>query len=222
MDKQEIAVIGLGGMGRGIAGRLLDTGFAVAVYNRTAAAADSLVERGARRAASPAEAATPGSIAISIVANDAALETVTLGPQGLLGGLGSGGLHTSSSTISVSLARDLAQRHEAAGAAWLSAPVFGRPDAAAAGKLWIALSGAVAAKERARPVLEALGQGFQDYGEAPEAANVVKLGGNFMIACAIEAMGEAFALVGKHGVDPRGFLDLIGRSLFACPIYQNY
>ena len=226
MDKQEIAVIGLGGMGRGIAGRLLDQGFPVAVYNRTAAAADSLVERGARRASSPAEAVTPDGIAITMVANDAALEAVTLGapggPPGLLDRLAPGGLHIASSTISIALARDLAARHGQAGVDYVASPVFGRPDAAASGKLWIALSGSSAARQRARPVLETLSQSIQDYGETPEAANVVKLAGNFLIASAIEALGEAFALVDKHGVEPGDFLDLIGRSIFACPIYQNY
>jgi 3-hydroxyisobutyrate dehydrogenase-like beta-hydroxyacid dehydrogenase len=222
MDDRAIAVIGLGGMGSGMAGRLLETGHRVTVFNRTPSAAEPLVAKGAVRAGTPAEAVAPGGIVITMVANDAALESVAAGEGGFLGKLGRGGVHISMSTISVALARSVAGRHEACGSAWVAAPVFGRPDAAASGKLWILQSGRAEPKARVRPVLEALSQGISDIGEAPDAAPVGKICGNFLIASATEAMGEAFALLGKSGVDARVFHELMSRSLFACPIYANY
>jgi 3-hydroxyisobutyrate dehydrogenase-like beta-hydroxyacid dehydrogenase len=222
VTRTAVSVIGLGGMGKGMAARLLAAEHPVTVWNRTASAADELVLRGAGRAASPAEAVTPGGIVITMVANDAALEAVTTGAAGLLEGLGQGGVHLSMSTVSPALADSLAERHTARGSHYLAAPVFGRPAAAATGKLWIAIAGPAAAKERARPVLEVLGQSVYDFGERPAAANVAKLGGNFLIAAAIEAMGEAFALMAKRGVDGARFHQLVAETNFACPIYQNY
>ena len=222
MSGQAIGVVGLGGMGGGIARSLLRAGFRVKVWNRTASAADPLIADGAERAGSPAEAAEPGGCIITMVANDAALEAVAAGPGGFLDRLGAGGVHVSMSTISVEIARSLAARHEAAGGDWVAAPVFGRPEAAAAAKLWILQSGKAEAKARVRPVLEAVSQGIFDIGEAPDAAPAGKIAGNFLIASATEAMGEAFALLEKRGVDPRVFHDMMGKTIFAGPIYQNY
>jgi 3-hydroxyisobutyrate dehydrogenase-like beta-hydroxyacid dehydrogenase len=216
-----IGVVGLGGMGGGMAGRLLDTGHKVGVFNRTASAAAPFVARGATLAATPAAAAASG-IVITMVANDAALEQVVGGEGGLLDALPKGGVHISMSTISVALARSLAERHAARGSHFVAAPVFGRPDAAASGKLWILVSGATEAKARVRPVLEALSQGIEDIGESPEAAPTGKIAGNFLIASAIEAMSEAMVLLEKSGVDARAWHGLMARSLFACPIYANY
>jgi 3-hydroxyisobutyrate dehydrogenase-like beta-hydroxyacid dehydrogenase len=157
-----------------------------------------------------------------MVANDAALEAVTVGAGGLLERLGADGVHLSMCTGSPALADTLAERHAASGAPYLAAPVFGRPAAAAAGQVWVALAGTAAAKSRARPMLEHLSRADYDFGEAASAANVVKLGGNFLIAAAIEALGEAFALMAKHGVERRQFHELLADTIFACPIYQNY
>jgi 3-hydroxyisobutyrate dehydrogenase-like beta-hydroxyacid dehydrogenase len=222
MTKLQVAVLGIGGMGSGIAGRLLAAGHDVTVYNRTAAAADELVARGAKRAASPAAAVVPGGIAITMLANDDAVEAVTAGPDGFLQPLGSGGLHISMSTITPALGERLAERHRAVGGEFLGSPVFGRPDAAAAGKLWIALSGSAAAKARAKPVHDATSQGIFDFGAKPEAALVAKIGGNFLIAAAMESMAEAFALMEKSGVDARRFHEMISQTLFASIVYQNY
>lgn len=221
MTTEAVGVIGLGGMGGGMAGRLLEQGWRVSVFNRTAAAAERLVAKGATRAASPAAAAAAG-IVITSVANDAALEAVSTGPGGLLEGLPAGGVHVSMSTISVALARTLAGRHAAAGSVLVAAPVFGRPDAAASGRIWVLQSGPAEAKARVRPLLEALSAGVFDIGEAPDAAPLGKIAGNFMIATAIEAMGEAFALLAKGGVDARAWHDMMSRTLFAGPIHQNY
>jgi 3-hydroxyisobutyrate dehydrogenase-like beta-hydroxyacid dehydrogenase len=222
MTQQQVAVLGIGAMGSGIAGRLLDAGFAVTIYNRTAAATDALVARGARRAARPAEAVILGGIAVTMLANDAALSEVTVGAGGFLPVLGKDGLHISMSTVSPALIGDLAARHRAAGGDLLGSPVFGRPDAAAAGRLWVALSGSDAAKARAKPVHEAVSQGIFDFGDEPESALVAKIGGNFLILAAIEALAEAFALMGKSGVDARQFHDMISRTLFDGVVYRNY
>jgi 3-hydroxyisobutyrate dehydrogenase-like beta-hydroxyacid dehydrogenase len=222
LDHLDIAVLGLGAMGGGVANRLLDLGAKIAVYNRTQAAADPFVARGARRAATPAEAVTPGGIAITFVANDAALTEITDGANGFAERLGAGGIHLSMSTISAACAHALAARHAALASTWVASPVFGRGDAAASGKLWLAVSGPEAAKTRVKPLLDQLGQGQFDYGEAPEAAPLAKIAGNFMIMAAIEAMGEAFALLQKNGLDARLFFSMISRSLFAAPIYKNY
>ena len=222
MSDDAIAMIGLGGMGAGLATRLLESGRQVSVYNRTASAADPLVAKGARRAATPAEAVAPGGLVITMLANDEAVESVAAGEGGFLARLGQGGIHVSMSTISASLARSLAERHAAQGSAFVAAPVFGRPDAAASGKLWVLQSGPAEAKARVRPVLEALSQGIFDIGEAPDAAPVGKIAGNFLIASATEAMGEAFTLLEKSGADARVFHDMMSKTIFACPIYANY
>jgi 3-hydroxyisobutyrate dehydrogenase-like beta-hydroxyacid dehydrogenase len=217
-----IGVVGLGGMGGGMAGRLLDAGHTVTVYNRSPGPAERFVARGAKRAATPAAAVEQGGLVITMVANDAALESVVAGKDGFLETLGEGGVHISMSTISVALARSLAERHAARGSHFVPSPVFGRPDAAAAGKLAILQSGPAAGKARARPVLEALSQNIVDIGEAADAAPLGKIAGNFLIGAATEALGEAFALLEKSGVDKRIWHGLMASSLFACPIYANY
>ncbi len=222
IEALEIAVIGLGAMGGGIANRLLDVGAKVTVYNRTQAATAPFVARGARAAATPAAAVKPGGVAITMVANDQALEQVTTGADGLLSGLGAGGVHISMSTISPNCATSLAARHQAAGSDWVSSPVFGRGDIAAKGQLWLAVSGSEAAKARVQPVLEALSRGRTDFGTSPGAAPLAKIAGNFMILAATEVMGEAFTLLEKNNVDARGFHDMITQSLFAAPIYKTY
>jgi 3-hydroxyisobutyrate dehydrogenase-like beta-hydroxyacid dehydrogenase len=220
-DTPPVTVIGLGAMGGGMANRLLDLGFPLTVYNRTSAATVPFVARGAKAAATPMAAVQPGGIAITMLADDAALEAVALEPDGFLAALGNG-VHLSMSTISAACAQRLADRQSKLGGAYLAAPVFGRGEAAAAGKLWIALSGPAAAKRRVAPVLEALSQGRTDYGEQPAAAALAKIAGNFMIFAATETMGEAFALLQKNGVDAHLFFEMVTQSLFAAPLYRNY
>jgi 3-hydroxyisobutyrate dehydrogenase-like beta-hydroxyacid dehydrogenase len=220
-EKTRIGVVGLGSMGAAMAARLLDQGWPVAVWNRSPAAEEPLLAKGAVRAATPAEAAA-GGIVLSMVADDAALKGVTTGDSGILSGLPQGGVHVSMSTVSPVIAADLAAAHAEAGSAYVGSPVFGRPPAAGSGQLWIAVSGPAAAKDKVRPVLETLGQAVHDFGAAPEAANVVKIGGNFMIAAAIEAMAETFTLLEKHGVSARQAHELYSSSIFAAPIYKNY
>ena len=217
-----VGFIGLGNMGLPISTNLVESGYKLHVYNRTVQKAQLLVDKGAELRNSPADVVEPGGIVISMLANDQALEDVVLGENGILEKLGNGGVHISMSTVSPTTAEKLAQQHEQQGSHYLAAPVFGRPDAAAARKLWICLSGNGVAKERVLPLLNVLGQKVFDFGEQVSAANVVKLSGNFLIIAAIEAMAEAFTLAQKNGIDRSQVAELFGQTLFACPIYQNY
>jgi 3-hydroxyisobutyrate dehydrogenase-like beta-hydroxyacid dehydrogenase len=219
---ETIAVVGLGGMGSGATRRLLETGHRVMVWNRTMEKAMPLVELGAEAAGTPGEAATGAKIVITFVADDKALEEVVLGPEGVAARLGPGAVHLSMSTIAPETGRRLVEAHRQQGGAYVAAPVFGRPDAAAAGQLWIVTSGAAEAKAKARPILEALGQGVHDFGDDPVAAHVVKLAGNFLIAAASEAMAEAYTLGEKCGLDRMQLAEFFGASLFPSRIYQHY
>jgi 3-hydroxyisobutyrate dehydrogenase-like beta-hydroxyacid dehydrogenase len=217
-----VAFIGLGAMGSAMAANLLAAGHALRVYNRTRSKAARLAAKGARVAATPAEAVEPGGVVVTMLADDGALEEVTVGEGGFAERLGEGGVHLSMSTISPALGRRLADLHRELGTRYVAAPVFGRPEAAEARKLWVCVSGDRAAVRRVRPLLEALGQGTFDFGSDPSAAHVVKLAGNFLIASVIEGLAEAVALVRGSGVEPTAFVEMLGRTLFACPAYQNY
>jgi 3-hydroxyisobutyrate dehydrogenase-like beta-hydroxyacid dehydrogenase len=204
----KIAFIGTGNMGAPMARNLLLAGHAVAVYNRTREKAEALAAEGARVASSPQEAARDAEVTISMLANDAAVERAT-------SGLPSETIHMGMSTISVELARRLAAGK------YISAPVLGRPDAAAARKLWIMAAGPAALLEHCRPLMEALGRGISVIGDEPWKANMVKLGANFTLASMLETLGESFALMRKAGVPIEKFLEIIN-SLFQSPVYANY
>lgn len=220
--KPTVAFLGLGGMGLAMAENLLQAGYKLRVWNRTAEKAAPLVERGAILADSPAAATEPGGIAVTMLADDAALESVTLGPDGLAARLGAGGVHLSMSTVSPPLTKRLAEEHARCGGALVASPVLGKPDAAAARKLFVISAGDAAAQARVRPLQEALGQGVRDFGADPAAASVVKLAVNFLFGAAIEAMAEAFTLAEKQGVPPGKLFELISTTMFACPPYQGY
>jgi 3-hydroxyisobutyrate dehydrogenase-like beta-hydroxyacid dehydrogenase len=219
--QQFVGFIGIGGMGLPMAGNLLRAGFGIRVYNRTAEKARPLVERGAVLTHSPAEAVEPGGIVVTMVANDAALEEVTLGDEGLLSRLGDG-IHLSMSTIAPRTARRLASLHQERGSHYVGSSVFGKPDVAAAAKLWIVTSGDAAARARVRPVQDAMGQRVFEFGDDPAAAHAIKLAGNFMLGAAIEAMAEAFTLAEKHGVPRQQTYEFFTQSLFDCFVYRAY
>jgi 3-hydroxyisobutyrate dehydrogenase-like beta-hydroxyacid dehydrogenase len=219
---ETIGFIGLGNMGQPIAGNLLRAGHRLRLYNRTAAKAAPLVAQGATQVQHPAEVAERGGIVFTMLADDRAVEGIFTQDAALLERLGQGGLHISLSTISPAMSRRLAEQHSKFGVAYVAAPVFGRPEAAAAAKLWICVSGPDTAKKRAAPLLQALGQGTFDFGEEPGAANVVKLCGNFLLAAAMEAMAEAFTLAEKNGLRRSQVADMLTQTLFACPVYQRY
>lgn len=214
----DVGVIGLGRMGRGMAASLVRAGHRVRVWNRSPAGVEGL--EGVVPVATAAEAFA-GDAAITMLADDAALRAVIVA-GGLLDGGTRPGLHLSMSTISVALAEDLAAIHARAGVPYVAAPVFGRPDVAAMGKLNIVAAGDPAAVARAQPLLDAMGARTWAFGSEPHRANAVKLAGNFMLISAIEAMGEAAALVEGHGVTGADLLDLLTNTLFASPVYKNY
>jgi 3-hydroxyisobutyrate dehydrogenase-like beta-hydroxyacid dehydrogenase len=219
--KETIAFIGLGNMGAAMAASLLKAGFGVRVFNRTVEKARPLLEHGATLAQSPAEAVEPGGIVVTMLTDDRAVDDIALDAHGILECLGNG-VHLSMSTIAPHTARRLADIHRERGASYVASPVFGKPDVAAQAKLWIATSGAAAARERVRPIQEAVSQRVVDFGDDPGAANVIKLAGNFMFGAAIEAMAEAFTLAQKHGVPRRQSYEFFTQTLFDCAAYHAY
>ncbi|WP_017302128.1 NAD(P)-dependent oxidoreductase [Nodosilinea nodulosa] len=221
----KVGFIGLGNMGQGMAHNLLRAGHHLTVYNRTRSAADSLAQAGATVADSAAAAAQGVEVLITMLADDEAVSAVIFGHDaapGALSTLSTEAVHVSMSTVSVALSQRLAAAHAAANQAYLAAPVFGRPEAAAAAKLWVIAAGATEQIDRCRPLFDAIAQGVFAVGDEPWTANVVKVAGNFMIFSMLEALGESFALMQKSGVSPELFLDIINTALFKSPIYQNY
>lgn len=216
-----IGFIGLGNMGNGMALNLLKAGHSVTAYNRSPAKVDALAQRGATAARTVADACR-GDVVQTMLADDDAVEQVTLGPGGVVASLPPGGIHVSSSTISVALARRLTAAHADAGQSYIAAPVFGRPEAAAAAKLFVIAAGAPAALDAVAPVFDAIGQRTFVVSEQPYSANLVKLSGNFLIATVIESLGEAIALVEKAGVDPVNYVDILTSTLFNAPAYKTY
>jgi 3-hydroxyisobutyrate dehydrogenase-like beta-hydroxyacid dehydrogenase len=167
-------------------------------------------------------AVSRGDAVVTMLANDEAVEDVVLGRDGVIANLSSGSLHVSSSTISVALSERLTEAHIGKDQKFVAAPVFGRPDVAAAGRLFVVAGGDAAAIEKATPLLDAIGQRTFIISDTPKAANLVKLSGNFLGASVIEALGEAMALVGKAGIDERQYLDFLTSTLFDAPIYKTY
>jgi 3-hydroxyisobutyrate dehydrogenase-like beta-hydroxyacid dehydrogenase len=217
----KVGFIGLGQMGSGMAANLIKAGHQVSVYNRSPGKTAALVELGGQ-APSGLAAVCANDVVVTMLANDAALESVVFGESGVLTSMPRKAVHISCSTISVALSKRLAAAHEEAGQHFLAAPVFGRPEAAAAGKLFIVVGGAGEVIRSCMPVLEAMGQKTSVMSERPEAANLVKISGNFLIASVIEALGEAIALVGKGGVDRRQYIELLTSTIFNAPVYKTY
>jgi 3-hydroxyisobutyrate dehydrogenase-like beta-hydroxyacid dehydrogenase len=217
-----LGFIGLGAMGEPMAESLLAAGHGLAVFNRSPARAERLRQRGARVASSPADAARGAEAVFTMLADDAAVESVVFGLDGLRSGLARDSVHVSSSTISVALSERLEAEHAAAGQAYLAATVFGRPEAAAARQLWVVAAGAPRQIERCRPLLGAFSRGMSVVGERPPAANAVKLAGNFLIGSMIEALGEAFALIDRSGVTREDFLAVFQSVLARSTIFEGY
>jgi 3-hydroxyisobutyrate dehydrogenase-like beta-hydroxyacid dehydrogenase len=212
--------VGLGSMGLPMARNLLKAGHEITVYNRSHERAELLRAEGAQLAGSPADASEAG-IVFTMLADDVAVEEVVFGDRGIAAGA-KNALHVSMSTISAAMSRRLAAAHRERGQSYVAAPVFGRPEAAAAAKLTIVAGGERGAVERCRPLLEALGQKVYVVGEQPWQANTLKIGGNFLIGSMLEALGEAFALMRKSDIDPALFLEIVNGNLFRSPVYENY
>jgi 3-hydroxyisobutyrate dehydrogenase-like beta-hydroxyacid dehydrogenase len=219
---QKIGFVGLGAMGLPMATNLLAAGYHLTVYNRTASKAEPLIAKGARRAERAGDVAHPGGIVVSMLADDASVKALVTGEDALAERIAPDGIHVSMSTVSPAITRELAAYHATRGSVMVAAPVFGRPSSAQAKWLWVCTSGSADAKAKVKPILEAMGQDIFDFGDNPGAANVVKLAGNFMIAAALEAMGEAVAMMRKSGVDPAAALEMLAKTLFAAPVYQGY
>jgi 3-hydroxyisobutyrate dehydrogenase-like beta-hydroxyacid dehydrogenase len=217
-----IGFIGLGQLGLPIATNLLNAGYSLRVYNRTASKAESLVARGAQLATRPVDVVTTGGIVVTIVWDDAALESVVMS-DGFLEQLGPNGIHLSMSTVLPETSKKLAALHAQHGSVYIEAPIFGRPEAAVAQKLWIPLAGPQIAKDRVRLLLKEMGgQGVFDFGEEIGAAVIVKLVGNFLIFSATRSLSESLSMAEKNGVDPKAVVDMLTQTLFPAPIYQSY
>lgn len=217
-----IAFLGLGSMGSAMAANLAEAGHEITVWNRSSGKADKLVEAGATEAQSAAEAVADAAIVFSMLADDAALLSVLSGDDGVLHGLPEKALHVSMSTIAVATADRVAARHADHGQRFVSAPVFGRPEAAAAAKLFVVAAGTSADIDEATPYFDAMGQKVFRVGETPSLANLVKLCGNFSIMAAIETMAEAMTLAEKGGVPRATFYEVLTGTLFDAPVYKNY
>lgn len=221
LENMNIGFIGLGRMGAGMARNLLRAGHAVTPYNRSREKAEALAADGARVAASVAEACRGADAAFTMLSDDAAVEDVVFAEGGIASSLARGAVHISSSTISTALARRLAAEHAGRGQSYLSAPVFGRPEAAEAKRLLVIPAGDSAVVERYRPLFDAIGRATFVAGAEPWQANAVKLCGNFMLASMLESFSEASATLRKADVDPHLFLDVMN-ALFGSPVYANY
>ena len=216
-----VGFVGLGKMGHGMAQNLIGAGHTVTVWNRTAGRGDDLKKLGANVAASPADCARTG-IVITMLADDAAVESAVFGENGILKALPAGGLHISSSTISVAFSARLTAAHAAAHQSYVAAPVFGRPEAAAAKKLFVVAAGSTADLSRCQAIFDSIGQRTFIAGAEPHEANTIKVLGNFLIAVTIESFGEAFALARKSGIAPEKFLEILTGTTFTAPFHQTY
>jgi 3-hydroxyisobutyrate dehydrogenase-like beta-hydroxyacid dehydrogenase len=214
-----VAFLGLGSMGLGMARNLVQAGFDVRVWNRTASKTREV--SGARAGATPKATCEGAEFAMTMLADDGAVEAAVLGADGVLAGLRPGAIHIGSSTISVALCRRLVEAHQSAGIGFVAAPVFGRPEAAAARQLWVVPGGAPAELDRCAPIFAAIGQGNFPLDSAPHAS-LTKLLGNFLIASTIEMLGESLAAAEKAGLDPARFLSVMTGTLFGSPVFRRY
>lgn len=215
----KVGFIGLGNMGGAMAANLKKAGHEVIAYNRTRAKAEQL---GARVANTPADAARDAEVVITMLPDDDAVKEVVFGANGLGSALRPGAIHVSMSTISVALSQELAEEHREHKQGYVAAPVFGRPQAAEAAKLFVVAAGDPAAVKKCEPLFVAMGQRTFPMGDEAPKANVVKLSGNFLIASVIESLGEALSLVRKYDIDPEKYVEMLTSTLFAAPVYKTY
>lgn len=218
----KVGFIGTGRMGRAMARRLIEAGHELAVFNRTAAKTGELVETGAKAMASLAQAARYGEAVFTMLADDAALEDVAGQTGGLLESLPKGGIHICSGTHGIGVVRKLKVAHAARSQVLVAAPMLGRPEMVASGQAGMVIAGPAEVLGRCAPLFAAIGRRSFEAGADPEAATAIKIANNFVLGCAIEAMGEGFSLVRKYGVVPQVFNDVMTDGLFACPAYKAY
>ena len=217
-----VGFVGLGSMGAEMARNLIKAGHELTVYNRTRSRAEPFAALGATIVAAPGEATKNAEAVIVMLADDRAVESVVFGTSGIIESLAEAGIHICMSTISVALSRRLAATHRDKHQHYVAAPVFGRPEAAAAAKLFIVAGGPSDQVQRCQPLFDAMGQKTFTAGEDAAGAHVIKVAGNFLISTVIESLAESFALIRKSGVDPNRFLEILTNSLFTAPVYKTY
>ena len=217
----KVGFIGLGQMGRGMAMRLIERGHELVVWNRTRGAAEALEPLGAKVASEPAATLRGVDVVITMLADDEAIESVWIVPE-LVGKVGASTAHLNMASVSLRMAERLMKLHADSGTPYVSAPVFGRPQAAANGQLDIVAAGPRDAIARCTPLFEALGKQWFDLGAIAIHANIVKIARNYLLGTIIESLGEAFALVAKSGVEPSTFLEIITTTSLSAPAYKNY
>ncbi len=209
-------------MGSAVAGHLLAIDSSLTVWNRSKQATESLVQKGAHTVSSSVEAVEKADVVFTMFTDDEATRSVVLGQDGFLAGMKPGAIHVTLGTISVDLARELTEAHRAKGQEHIGSPVFGRPNVAADGKLWLAVSGRPSLVEKIRPALETFSRGISVVGEEPWQAHALKLGGNFMITATIQMLSEAFVYAESQGIDPAVFLETVNSALFQSQFVGNY
>lgn len=218
----KVGFIGAGRMGQAMARRLIEAGHDLGVFNRTPDKARGLVDAGARAMASAAQAARYGDAVFTMLADDAALDDVAGQAGGLLESLPKGGIHLCSGTHGIGVIRKLKAAHAARGQVLVAAPMFGRPEMVASGQAGVAIAGPAEALRRCAPLFEAIARRSIEAGADPEAATAIKIANNFVLGCAIEAMGEGYSLVRKFGVAPQVLYEVMTGGMFACSAYQAY
>lgn len=219
----KLGFIGLGNLGTPIAENLIDKGHPLIVYNRTASKAQPLADKGATVAGSVKELAAASDIVFTIVSDDAALNQITLGDDGIAANLKQGGIHVSMSTILPATSTQLADVHQQHGSHYVAAPVLGRPEAAKARKANFLLSGDASVAAIIKPLLlDGGGANVFDFGTDVSAANVAKLCSNFLIVSALEAMAEAINMAAKSGVDAAAWHAMVTQTILPSPVYINY
>jgi len=218
----KVGFVGLGRMGQAMARRLIEAGHDVALYNRTPEKLNALAEIGGRPVGTIAEAARYGVGVFTMLADDAALKEVAEAEHGVLQSLPAGGIHLCAGTHGVGIIQTLRDAHERAGQVMIACPMLGRPEVVAAGQAGMVIGGPAQSLALCRPLFEAISRRAFEAGGDPAAAAAIKIANNFVLGCAIEAMGEGFSLVRKYGVAPPVFLDVMTDGLFASPAYKVY
>ena len=218
----KIGFLGLGAMGTPMALRLIAAGHELSVWNRTEERAKPAIHQGAIAAATPAEAELGADAVVTMLFDDVAHEEVLFGSNGLMDALEPGGLHISCSTISVAMSERLTTEHARRGHRFVAAPVFGRPNVAEQGRLWIVVAGEGSAVAAAKPVLEPLSRGISVVGTEPRQAHALKLGGNFLISTMLQSLSESFVFAESQGIAPAAFIEAVNSALFQSPFYVSY
>src|ERR1041385_7435831 len=218
----KVGFIGTGRMGQAMVRRMLEAKHEIGVYNRTPAKAKPLADAGAKILASIADAARHGDVAYTMLADDAALEDVVFRDGGLLASLSKGAIHVCAGTHGIPVIRKIKKAHVDKGQVLVAAPMMGRPELVSSGTAGVFASGPATALGKCKPLFEAIARRPFEGGEDPEAATAMKIANNFVLGCAIEAMGEGFALIRKYGVDTSVFYDVMTDGLFNCSAYKVY